>query len=103
MDWDLYKDLERQEREINLANPVTVTYTYEEFLAMAHGLLLLRRVQGNSGDQDLGIVDRSITPGVAKIREAFNANHGTAELRVKLMRMLKEACPQPVDREGDSP
>jgi hypothetical protein len=90
IDWNLYKDLERQEHEINAANPVTVKYTYDEFLQMAHGLLLLRRVQGNSGDQDLGIVDRCITPGVTRIREAFNANPGTEELRAERARMLQD-------------
>ena len=90
VDWDLYKELERQEREINLGNPVTVTYTYEEFQRMAHGLLLMRRVAGNSGNSDLDIVDRQITPGLAKIREAFNANPGTEELRAERARMLED-------------
>ena len=90
MDWKLYKDLERQEREINLGNPVTVTYSYEEFQTMVHGLLLMRRVAGNSGDSDLDIVDRGITPGIAKIREAFDANPGTAELRAERSRMLED-------------
>ena len=89
VDWDLYKELERQEREINRENPVTVTCTYDEWQKMAHGLLLLRRVQGNSGDQDLGIVDRDITPVARKIREAFDANPGTAELRAERMRLLE--------------
>jgi hypothetical protein len=96
VDWDLYKELERQEREINLGNPVTVTYTYEEFQRMAHGLLLMRRVAGNSGDSDLDIVDRAIAPGLGKIREAFDANPGTSELRAERMRML-----QTREGEGD--
>jgi len=90
MDWNRYKDLERQEVDLKRANPVMVEFSYEEFQVLMFGIMLLRRVQGNTKDGDLGIVDKKVTPAAAKIAEALRAVPGTAELRAERSRMLAE-------------
>ena len=67
MDWNRYKDLERQEADLKRANPVMVEFSYKEFQDFMFGLMLLGRVAGNTRDIDLDIVDRKVRPAAAKI------------------------------------
>jgi len=95
MDWNRYKDLERQEADLKRANPVMVEFSYKEFQDFMFGLMLLGRVAGNTRDIDLDIVDRKVRPAAAKIAGAFREVAGTAELRDERSRMLEERLSQP--------
>jgi hypothetical protein len=91
MDWDLYKKMDADVDAICEGNPVLVAFTYGEFIEAKQGILLLRRIAGNTGDVDLENVDRLITPVIGEIRKAFAVIPGVKDIRDEQMRMLEES------------
>jgi hypothetical protein len=91
VDWDKYRALQAQGAALNRIGPVTVEYTWDEYLEIKHALMLLRRVRDNTRDGDLDVVERHLTALVgARINEKFRSRDGAAEIREEAMRVLKE-------------
>lgn len=71
MDWKKYAEATQDEWDARKANPVTIKVSAEEFRDASAGLMLLRRVQGNTKDGDLLRVEEWLQPIIGKIGEAF--------------------------------
>ena len=93
------RELEARSDGINRDNPVTVTVTWDEWLKFKHGVLLLRRIQGNTRDGDLIIVDECVTAFSPKIRDAFAVNPGQREIREQIDSLYAEASQDPRTKE----
>lgn len=95
MNWNRYKQLDRDMDALMRASPVTVEFSFDEFRELKNTILLLRRIIDNMGDSDLAIVERQFAAVGGRIYEAFKKTPGTAELRAEQMQMLERGATTP--------